>query len=128
MSEQKRRRLTKSERMKIFKKTNGHCAYCGCEITYKEMQIDHVEPIYNGGKDAESNMLPACRSCNHYKGSSSLSTFRRFVEKMPETLKRDSVTYRNAVRFGLVVPNPQKVTFYFEKEGICYDRKGKEKS
>lgn len=110
-----RRRLTKSERMKILKKTDGHCAYCGCKITYNEMQIDHVIPIHNGGEDVESNMLPACRSCNHYKGSSSLGAFRHKVERMPEVLKRDSVTYKNAVRFGLVVPKPRKVIFYFEK-------------
>ncbi len=115
MSEQKRRRLTKPERMRIFKKTNGHCAYCGCKITYNEMQIDHVISIYNGGEDTESNMLPACRSCNHYKGSSSLGAFRHKVERMPEVLKRDNITYKNAVRFGLVVPKPKKVTFYFEK-------------
>ncbi len=115
MSEQKRRRLTKHERMKILKKTNGHCAYCGCKITYNEMQIDHVISIFNGGEDVESNMLPACRSCNHCKGSSSLGAFRRKVERMPDVLNRDNVTYKNAVRFGLVIPKPRKVTFYFEK-------------
>ena len=28
---------------------------------------------------------------------------------------RDSVTYKIATRYGLVVPNEQKVVFYFEK-------------
>lgn len=36
------------------------------------------------------------------------------VESMPSVLMRDSVTYRNAVRFGLVTPNPHPVKFYFE--------------
>lgn len=115
MSEYKRRRLSKDERRKILKKTNGHCAYCGCGLKYNEMQIDHIVPLHIGGEDTESNMLPACKSCNHYKGGNSLETFRRFVEKMPSTLARDSVTYRNAVRFGLVIPKPRKVIFYFEK-------------
>lgn len=115
MSKYKRRRLSKDERRKILKKTNGHCAYCGCRLKYNEMQIDHIIPIHIGGEDTENNMLPACKSCNHYKGGSSLETFRRFVEKMPSTLERDNVTYRNAVRFGLVVPKPQKIIFYFEK-------------
>lgn len=115
MSERKRRRLTKSERKKILEKTNGHCAYCGCKLAYNEMQIDHVTPLHNGGEDTESNMLPACRSCNHYKGSSSLGGFRRNVERMLDVLKRDNVTYRNAVRFGLIIPKPKKIVFYFEK-------------
>lgn len=110
-----RHRLTKSERMKILKKTDGHCAYCGCRIVYNEMQIDHVVPIYNGGEDTENNMLPACRSCNHYKGTSSLGAFRNKLEKMLDVLERDSVTYKIAKRFGLVVPKPRKITFYFEQ-------------
>lgn len=110
-----RHRLTKSERMKILKKTDGHCAYCGCRIVYNEMQIDHVIPIYNGGEDTESNMLPACRSCNHYKGTSSLGAFRHKLEKMLDVLERDSVTYKIAKRFGLVVPKPRKIVFYFEQ-------------
>lgn len=28
-----RRKLTKDERMAVYEKTNGHCAYCGCEST-----------------------------------------------------------------------------------------------
>jgi hypothetical protein len=92
----------------------GHCGYCGCELDYKDMQVDHVQPISVNGEDVLDNMLPACRSCNYYKGSMPLYMFRRYVENFPETLKRDSVTYRNAVRFGLVIPNPQKVIFYFE--------------
>lgn len=37
------------------------------------------------------------------------------VENMPNVLMRDSVTYRNAVRFGLVRPIPHPVRFYFER-------------
>lgn len=37
------------------------------------------------------------------------------VESMPDVLMRDSVTYKNAVRFGLVTPNPRPVKFYFEQ-------------
>ena len=40
--------------------------------------------------------------------------FRKNVENMPAVLMRDSVTYRNAVRFGLVTPTPHPVRFYFE--------------
>ena len=35
------------------------------------------------------------------------------VEAMPDTLMRDSTTYKNAVRFGLVIPNKKPVVFYF---------------
>lgn len=35
--------------------------------------------------------------------------------RMPDTLMRDSNTYKNAVRFGLVIPNKKPVVFYFEE-------------
>lgn len=113
----KRRQLTKAQRREIYEKMRGHCAYCGCELEYERMAVDHVKSLASGGADEMENMLPACRSCNHYKGASTLETFRRNAEKFPATLHRDSVTYRNAVRFGLVEPRPHKVTFYFERQG-----------
>lgn len=42
-----RRKLTKDERMAVYEKTNGHCAYCGCELEYKDMQVDHRLLIYS---------------------------------------------------------------------------------
>lgn len=90
---------------------DGHCAYCGCKIEYNEMQIDHVIPLRRGGADTLENMLPACRSCNHYKSTLDVEDFRKMIEKMPDTLMRDSVTYKNAVRFGVVIPNKVSVVF-----------------
>lgn len=114
----KRRKLSNAERERVFSKTDGHCAYCGCELTIRDMQVDHVIPL-NGwseqGEDTLDNMLPACRSCNHYKSRSTIEGFRRMLENQPAALMRDSTTYRIAVRYGLVIPNPQPVKFYFEK-------------
>ena len=122
MTGARRKKLTKAERLMVYKKTDGHCAYCGCDLDFKDMQVDHVIPL-NGwneqGPDTLDNMLPACRSCNHYKGTSTLESFRKKVEAMPYVLKRDSVTYKNAVRFGLVEPKPHSVTFYFERLRGC---------
>lgn len=117
----KRKQLSKQERLQVYKKCNGHCAYCGCELSLKDMQVDHIIPlalINDNKSETFLNYLPACRSCNHYKSAMSLETFRRMVERMPDVLMRDSVTYKNAVRFGLVTPTPHKVEFYFEKLGI----------
>ena len=111
----KRKKLSKKDRQQVYESLGGHCAYCGVKIQLRAMQVDHIRPLANGGSDSPSNLLPACRSCNHRKGTSSLESFRRQVEKFVAVLERDSVTYRNAVRFGLVIPNPHKVKFYFEK-------------
>lgn len=111
----KRRKLSKSERQTVYDKCGGHCAYCGTPMEITQMQVDHVKPIsLFGGKDTFDNMLPSCRSCNHYKHSLQLEKFREAIEQWPEVLMRDSVTYKNAVRYGIVIPNPKRVKFYFE--------------
>ena len=113
-----RKAIPKHTRELVYAKCNGHCAYCGCDLEYKNMQVDHVIPL-NGwseqGSDTIDNMLPTCRSCNHYKSRSTLEGFRQMLEAMPDTLMRDCVTYKNAVRFGLVIPNKRPIKFYFEK-------------
>lgn len=117
----KRRKLSQKDRLQVYGKTNGHCAYCGMTIEYKAMQIDHVVPL-NGwtqqGEDKIDNMMPACRSCNKYKAASTLEGFRKMLEHMPNVLMANNATYRNAVRYGLVEPKPHKVIFYFEKLGL----------
>lgn len=113
----KRKKLTKGQRMTVYNKFRGHCAYCGCELEYKDMQADHIEPLELGGADDMDNLFPACRSCNHYKNTFTVERFREALECMPSVLMRDSVTYKNAVRFGIIkIANP-KVVFYFEKDG-----------
>lgn len=118
----KRRKLTRVERETVYARCNGRCAYCGTKIELKNMQVDHVIPMEfyelyqtNGfDLDTMDNYLPACRSCNHYKSTMTLEKFRKAIERYPIVLERDSVTYRNAVRFGMVQPTPKKVQFYFE--------------
>ena len=51
-----RRKLTKDERMAVYEKTNGHCAYCGCELEYKDMQVDHVIPINGWSEQGEDTL------------------------------------------------------------------------
>lgn len=110
-----RRRLSSEEREQVYNKMNGRCAYCGDPISFGAMKVGHVVPLRKGGEDALDNMLPACRSCNHYKSTLTLEQFRAAIARMPEVLMRDSVTYKTAVRFGAVQPTPRRVTFYFER-------------
>lgn len=68
--------IPKEIREQLYEKYNRRCAYCGCELKSKDMQIDHVESIYLHGDykqdmtEAElydtGNLLPACRHCNLY--------------------------------------------------------------
>lgn len=109
-----RRKLSKEERMNVYQKCNGHCAYCGCEIEYKDMQVDHVMPLRIGGVDEISNMLPACRSCNHYKATLDVEGFRKYLAGIHKRLLRDSIPYQVAERFGIVKHVSDEVKFYCE--------------
>lgn len=110
-----RRKLTKTERQQAYGKCNGHCGYCGAKIDYKDMQIDHMEPLRRGGADDLSNMLPACRSCNHYKATLTVEEFRGYLAGIPRRLMRDSIPFQVGSRFGIVRSETNKPVFYFEQ-------------
>lgn len=40
-----RKAIPKKVRELVYKKYGGHCAYCGCKLEYKDMQVDHIEDI-----------------------------------------------------------------------------------
>ncbi|MGF7145317.1 hypothetical protein HNQ56_003758 [Anaerotaenia torta] len=118
-----RRKLTRAERQQVYNKTSGHCAYCGCEIPFKGFNADHVECLAWNGVEADNinNMLPSCRSCNNYKHTMQLETFRKELSKIPGRLQRDINTYGIAKRYGLVQEDVKPVEFYFERIGIKLD-------
>lgn len=109
-----RKKLTKTEREEVYKKCKGHCAYCGIKIDYKDMQVDHVKPLRIGGEDSIENMLPACRSCNHYKATLDVDGFRKYLSGIHKRLMRDSIAYQVAERFEIVKHKSDDVIFFFE--------------
>ena len=112
--------ISKAKREAVYRKYDGHCAYCGREIAYRDMQVDHFKPLraWNGedaGTDDIDNLMPACRMCNHYKRANPLALFRRFIEEIPRKL-RGNYIYKVGVAYGEVVENEHPVKFYFEKQ------------
>jgi hypothetical protein len=118
----------KPNRQAVYSKYKGHCAYCGDEISIKDMQVDHVIPqwrvnakVEKGENPAEycavhchENYMPACRSCNNYKSGNPLEVFRKMIQDQIEVLRRDRPTFRLAERYRLIKCNPKPVIFYFE--------------
>lgn len=121
-----RKPIPKSVRKLVYQKYNGHCAYCGCEISEKGFNVDHLHCIRNyeyteefTGIDVHDikNLMPACGSCNRYKSTMDLEDFRKQLQKIPDRLKRDVCTYNIALRYGMVVEDRKPIKFYFEKVG-----------
>ncbi len=111
--------MIKALRLKIWNKYLKRCAYCGKDITYKQLQVDHIKPYWHNeaihkGSDDEENLNPSCARCNRWKGTMDLETFRSEINKQLGRLKRDSAPYRLALDFLLITENDKSVKFYYE--------------
>lgn len=116
--------FNKKTREIVHSKYDGHCAYCGREITIREMEIDHITPKYHieGGyakvdydKDDLINLNPACKSCNRYKDTFTIENFREQIQSIPEKLSKYRWIFRIALAYDIITIRDKKVTFYFEK-------------
>lgn len=113
--------FSKKVRMEVYKKYDGHCAYCGKEISLSEMQVDHLIPQrpFVSNHDPEvvnsfENLMPSCRRCNHYKRANPLDLFRQYIEEIPRKLKENYI-YKVGLDYGLIEEHPRKIEFYFER-------------
>ena len=126
--------MKKEDRLKVYHKYDGHCAYCGKHIEYKDMQIDHFVPknrgcyprwsdkekgaIISHGEDDMENYMPSCRACNFRKRDMSLEQFRKAIKEQAKGLLKGSAKFQvnMSIAYGLIEPAFDKsVEFYFEK-------------
>ena len=125
----------KINRQEVYNKCGGHCAYCGEEITIKEMQVDHIIPVsffsdhiennkrvpkflsHLKGTDVNhiDNLFPSCRVCNKWKSAFDLEFFRSELSEQVRRLNDYSSNYRIAKRYGLISEVNIPIVFYFEK-------------
>lgn len=112
--------MNKQTRLEVFQKYNGHCAYCGKELEFKDMQVDHIEAQrqYYDKKIADriENLNPSCRRCNHYKRASSLETFRRNLLTLHERIRKQYLD-KVAEDYGVITVKEWDGKFYFEQIG-----------
>lgn len=103
-------------RVKILAKFNGRCAYCGVQITLREMTIDHIVSRATGGTNAHENLNPSCRRCNTFKSVFSVEEFRRELQQQVRRGRETSVNFRMAETFGLIAVVGTEVVFHFERQ------------
>ncbi|RPH72961.1 HNH endonuclease, partial [bacterium] len=102
----------KINRQDVYDKFQRRCAYCGKEISIKEMQVDHIHPrmlahhLRGTGKDVNDyeNLNPSCRACNLWKRTYSIEEFRHEIEAQVERLRKYSGGFRLAERYNLLLP------------------------
>lgn len=68
-----RKTLPKKTRFEVFKRDSFKCQYCGRSAPDVILEIDHIIPVAEGGKDDIINLVTSCRDCNRGKGKIKLS-------------------------------------------------------
>lgn len=121
----KHKPIPKRMRLLLYEKYNHKCAYCGCNLECRDMQVDHIKSVYANTDFKQvmteeemysvDNLLPSCRQCNFYKSSMDLETFRkRLTTTLMENLQK-TFQYSLALKYGLIEEHIEPITFYFEQ-------------
>lgn len=89
--------ISKKLRFEVFKRDGFRCQYCGKTPPDAILEIDHINPKSQNGKDDINNLLTACFDCNRGKGNIPLkkipSSFAINIEILKE--KEDQLKYYN---------------------------------
>lgn len=120
----KHKRIPKKTRELVLNKYGGKCAYCGCDLTLSNMQVDHIKSVYASylendfveiQGDSLENLNPSCRQCNFYKGTLNIEQFRYKIKAILYGTCQNTFQAKLAKKLGMM-----KVTqfdkFYFEKQ------------
>lgn len=132
----KSKRLNKRDRLVVYSKFGGRCAYCGCWLKPDGFHVDHFNPIFRlmdwesglgiketgevayPERDTIDNLMPSCPPCNIDKHAMPLEAWRQKLQRSTEVLMRNNPTYRHALRFAQVCETRRPVVFYFEQVRI----------
>ena len=100
--------MAKHLRETIYNRTNGRCAYCGCQLDFNNFHMDHIIPRAEGGK-TKDNLVPSCPDCNLCKGKLSLEEFK---EKIQGILTK---THQGRIVAKYYGAKPKPIKFFFEE-------------
>lgn len=87
----KRKNITKKVRFEIFKRDSFTCQYCGRMAPDVVLEVDHINPVANGGDNDIMNLITSCAECNRGKGAKKLTDKQEIVvqqEQLKELNKK----------------------------------------
>lgn len=64
------------------KTASGACYYCGLEVGYANLTMDHIIPLSRGGRSTKDNLVPCCKACNTKKKSSLPVEWNEYLENL----------------------------------------------
>ena len=69
----RRRSLSKRVRFEVLKRDKFTCQYCGAKAPEVVLNVDHIQPVADGGSDDPLNLIASCEDCNSGKSDKKLS-------------------------------------------------------
>lgn len=82
----KRKAISKKLRFEVFKRDSFTCQYCGRMAPDVVLEVDHINPVADGGDNDILNLITSCMDCNRGKGKKQLSD-DAVIKKQQEQLK-----------------------------------------
>ena len=65
------RRLSRSivnrQKLRVWLQQDGKCKACGVVVALTETDLDHVQPLVDGGEVVDGNCQALCRPCHRVK-------------------------------------------------------------
>lgn len=69
----KRKAISNKLRFEVFKRDSFTCQYCGRKAPDVVLEVDHIKPVAEGGKNTLLNLITSCYECNRGKGKRMLT-------------------------------------------------------
>lgn len=91
----KRISISRTERIRIYNKSNKTCAICGKPLKIDEFSIDHIKPLALGGTYDDNNLQVVHKECNAMKADLEESDFYSLVNVVAENQLINHYNYNN---------------------------------
>lgn len=118
----KRKALSKKLRFEVFKRDKFTCQYCGKSAPDVILEVDHINPVAEGGDNDIMNLITSCRDCNRGKGKTKISddaTVKKQQAQLQELAERkEQLEMMLAWRDGLKELDNDCI------EAVCYAFEG----
>jgi len=99
--------ILKYDREEIFKRDNYTCIWCKKRFNSKNLEVDHIVPLVEGGSNKEKNLATSCSECNKRRGMESaginkkvtvtelLQLQKKGVSNLRPTKEKDISSFKN---------------------------------
>lgn len=118
----KRKKVKASIRLQVLQRDNFKCVFCGKTKSEAIMEVDHINPVSNGGGNELENLRVLCQQCNggrnmgslsHPNSNSNLNSNPNTASAKPSAVKQPKYTQIGAeVLKAFESVDPKNKTYY----------------